>query len=376
MDGDEEKCIQCQKNVLDGEDWYECDSCTKILHKKCIDLTSSEARCTTLKKRMLKLICKECCKFLDNLPKVIMMIEDMKREVTEMKNQLKTLNAEVKQTRIDESHNASAKKNYAEALKTNTERVLVVKPNQEQESKLTKDEIKGKINPAEIGINIAKLKQVSKGAVVIGCENKEDRTILQTKLAKEMGDKYSVEIPTLKKPQLKIVNINKDDLEGEKDEAIIGKLTKQNKIDLNKKGFHMKILKQVKQHNSNSMALIIEADSATHNTLTKNDIVTIGWSRGRVYNHINIRKCYKCMGYNHIAKYCNSDIACPKCADNHSSSECQSQSVKCINCIKAIKNLNIDLDIKHSAYDNNCPCYRRILRNQSRKIEYSETEEA
>lgn len=70
--------------------------------------------------------------------------------------------------------NAQTKTGYAAAVKHNNESVLIIKPIKEKSCKETKDEIRKKFNPQQLGVNITKLKHVSKGAVVIGCDKKED----------------------------------------------------------------------------------------------------------------------------------------------------------------------------------------------------------
>ncbi|XP_041975663.1 uncharacterized protein LOC121730611 [Aricia agestis] len=88
-----------------------------------------------------------------------------------------------------------------------------------------------------------------------------------------------------------------------------------------------------------------------------------GW-RYKVHNYIPpVLQCFKCLLFNHSAKYCFNEQACSKCAENHSYKECTSEALKCKNCggnhlaiskecpIKASKiKKNISLRVNNSTY--------------------------
>ena len=65
------------------------------------------------------------------------------------------------------------------------------------------------------------------------------------------------------------------------------------------------------------------------------------------------RQCFNCQSYGHIAAKCSSVTVCGKCAStDHSTSDCNSQIFKCINCINSAQP-NFD----HPAYSRQCPSY-------------------
>ncbi|CAD6210656.1 GSCOCG00012789001-RA-CDS, partial [Cotesia congregata] len=47
---------------------------------------------------------------------------------------------------------------------------------------------------------------------------------------------------------------------------------------------------------------------------------------------VSILRCYKCCGYHHFAKDCQSEAVCRKCAGKHKEEECKSNLKKCVNC--------------------------------------------
>jgi hypothetical protein len=49
--------------------------------------------------------------------------------------------------------------------------------------------------------------------------------------------------------------------------------------------------------------------------------------------HLRVTQCFKCYGFGHTASNCNNKEQCGKCAHDHSTAECTSDSeYKCVNC--------------------------------------------
>ncbi|CAG9771470.1 unnamed protein product [Ceutorhynchus assimilis] len=251
------------------------------------------------------------------------------------------------------------KRAISDANVVKSEPVIIVKPKKDQNSRDTKKEIRRKVNPD--GINISKFRQGSNGTVIIGTENIKHMDSLKNQLSKEMGADYEVVVPTKKRPKVKVVNINSSNVDvGDEDENITDQLVKGNSL-VQDEGFHMRIVKKTENKYKN-VDLIIEMDSKTHSRILTQEKIKIGWSRARVFNHISILQCYKCMSYNHYAKDCNSDVVtCSQCGGDHSYRQCNTPTVKCCNCDrKNKKNKNSSLDIGHSALDRTCPCRNDI----------------
>lgn len=61
--------------------------------------------------------------------------------------------------------------------------------------------------------------------------------------------------------------------------------------------------------------------------------IHIGMMRCKIKLWDKSPQCYKCQRYGHTAKLCRADKpVCRKCAEEHDSRECKSESVKCVNC--------------------------------------------
>ena len=45
-----------------------------------------------------------------------------------------------------------------------------------------------------------------------------------------------------------------------------------------------------------------------------------------------IKQCFKCQAYGHKASVCTRNARCGKCAQEHETRECQSETIQCANC--------------------------------------------
>ena len=65
---------------------------------------------------------------------------------------------------------------------------------------------------------------------------------------------------------------------------------------------------------------------------------------------------FKCLGYNHKASECTREETCYRCHGNHRSKECYKELInKCVNCIRANKNLNTGLNENHVTTNREYP---------------------
>jgi len=60
------------------------------------------------------------------------------------------------------------------------------------------------------------MKQVTKRAVVVECENKTQAEVLKEKLTNDLGEKYVIQAPRKKKLKIKIFDDDKEECEKEK----------------------------------------------------------------------------------------------------------------------------------------------------------------
>ena len=185
-----------------------------------------------------------------------------------------------------------------------------------------------------------------------------------------LKDDFEAEIQTALKPWLKIVGIS-DDIE---EDRLVSNLKAQNSLSNEAELKLVRLLVDQKQ-TENSKTAIIETDAETFERLIALRRVNIGWERCRVYEYINVLRCYRCCEYGHKATDCKKPLCCPKCAEGHEGKDCTSDFVKCVNCYlvnqerKLPKDMQLDVD--HSSRSVDCPIYLKRLKRFRQRIGYS-----
>lgn len=271
---------------------------------------------------------------------------------------------------LSNENDRSLKKTYSGAVKGKTEAVIIIKPKEAEEgnsSEATKKDIKNKIDISKLGVGITKLRKVTGGAVVVGCENKLQADKLKEKVAYDLGEKYEVREPKKRKLKLKIFDIDREDYESEED--FWSKVAEQNECGREIRG---KIIHKTANLNSRGVTLIVEVDTDARRRLMDLGSVKIGWRMCRVQDYVGILRCFKCCGYFHFARDCVKEEACGLCAGQHMTKNCNSSRRKCVNCEDKIKKMKIrNLKSDHSAYDNSCPCLKKEIEMYKSKIQSS-----
>jgi len=178
-------------------------------------------------------------------------VESMKEEMIKMRQDVnKTIAETVEKIKLDvistirkemcslrqtlpttgtRSHEAGKKRSYSEAVETRKESVIIVKPKEKSDacsSDQTKRDIKNSINVAKLGVGITTMQKVTKGAVVIGCENRDQAEVLRDRVANDMSDRYIIQAPKMRKLKVKIFYVDKEDCE--KDQEFWRRIEEQN----------------------------------------------------------------------------------------------------------------------------------------------------
>lgn len=256
---------------------------------------------------------------------------------------------------------------YADQVKSSGPVVLITPFDTNQNSDKTKEIIKDKINPIEN--QISGIRKAAKGAVVIECKDKKATELLKTSVVKNLGDGYKVELPKKRKPKFKICGMS-DRLT---DDQIIEFLIKQN--EYLKTESELKVVKtiEVKDRFRNSkFQSIIEADPESYKKIMEVEKVYVNWDSCKVFDHVNVIRCYKCWGFNHYSKECTREIACKFCAEKHESASCSSLIHKCVNCSYYVQTMKMQLNVNHHAFSADCKVLERKYMEEKRKIDLSD----
>lgn len=105
---------------------------------------------------------------------------------------------------------------------------------------------------------------------------------------------------------------------------------------------------------------VIDTDFEAAQYLLQNKKLLIDMIRLRVEKYINIKRCFRCQRFGHLATNCNREFACSKCGESHDSRQCNSKEEKCANC-KATD---------HSASSKVCPSYLEYKDKHIERVRY------
>lgn len=291
--------------------------------------------------------------------------EDIRDELNELIRENAKLSCEIKmlrQERVSTEKHKLDYVSYAEKIrKVCSDEVIIVKPLVDQQCEETKKDIKKHVDVAKLGISVNKVKKGNNGSIIIGCEKSKDKDCLKQNIEKVVGKKYKIEVPSLKKPKLKIIGIDKDDCKKD-DESLISTIVKQNedKLGMQGKEAELRILRRINNVKYGDMSIIVEISTSWYETIMKTERLNINWNKCRVTDFVGVLRCYKC--WRHMAKECRKEETCLYCAGNHESEICvkkdKMNEIKCVNCITRNKFIKEGkLDISHRATDKCCPCY-------------------
>lgn len=82
-------CLKCNSLIDESAKFIVCDGCSRHIHTKCSELSASEIKCLELRqttKRRIKYICIDCEKGIQQIPKLMAIINELKSEINELKN--------------------------------------------------------------------------------------------------------------------------------------------------------------------------------------------------------------------------------------------------------------------------------------------------
>ena len=225
---------------------------------------------------------------------------------------------------------------------------------------------KEKVNPVELKVGITSLKTLKDGRVLIEASSKTDINILGDKIREECAETMAVNMQTLRKPRMIVINTPIETTL----ENILETLTQQNpELATVADNIVPKFCYTTKRGTRN---MVIEVNSETRKRLIHNR-VKIGWTLCKVDDYLVAKRCYRCSRYNHTHKECKGEEVCPLCTGNHKLKDCKAaiSEHKCINCITYNKHHpHTQIETAHSSLDKRCPSLIAVLDKYKKNIDY------
>lgn len=360
-------CSVCKKI----DKLYSCDKCKQLFCDACSSLTSSEIRCLELKKRVLQFHCKSCLSRNDQAALNASMEIALK---SMMEEALKDLNAAFETFKTDFLTMASQKlsslsvvsqppavdNTYAGIVSKSTRQSVIIKPkNGNQANSKTKLDLVAGINPVGSQIKINTVKHIRNGGLVVGCSGAEDAD----KFVELAGEKLSAnyDVHRLKRilPRIRVTGISEKLAPDTLREYILG----QNEDSFC--GADCKILKISSVKNrADIYQAAVQLDTVSYSRVLKAGYLIIGFDVCKVYDAVDLIRCYKCNGFNHTSQSCKRGISCPRCGAGHDVKECTVEEAQlcCVNCLRTNEKLGKSFDTNHAVWNSQaCSVYKESV---------------
>jgi len=229
------------------------------------------------------------------------------------------------------------------------------------------DKIRTILKPATEGWQIAGVRKIAKGGVVLSTRTAEQAEKIRCHGALNENN-LRAEAPRTSRPRIKVY-----DIPSELNKEQVGNyLRSQNLEDLTEESFQQQVRVAVLSASRTSpgtSVAVLEVSPSVRRRLIEQDRVYLDFASCRVRDIVAVTRCFRCQNYGHPAKYCRTPKACGLCASSdHESEGCpekDTQRRKCVNCVRT----KIE-DDAHPASSSMCPVYLRMLESSKRRTDY------
>lgn len=401
-------CAKCTKTIAESDEYFECDGCWAVHHLKCVGVKKTEVSARKGSK-FLKLFCEKCYSdsgqvMKDNIQTILKYVckIDMKTQQQEeynksveillkkicdekgndsknnmreiMREQIETLKGHIdergaqlqaeildKTKELGMSGVNGNKQSYASVVNAGAKAIIVRPKNKEDNSEKTKQMLMTAVDPTVSGIS--ELKSLSNGSVMIRCKTNEAMALIEKQVKEKEGENYIMsESKRRESTKVKLVGMTKK----YSNEELTSLIRKQH---LDGADEYVSVVKVYAHKNTRKECFnaIVNFDTNAAENILHVGQISIGWDMCKAYGYVRINRCYKCLGFNHLAKNCKNKIACCKCGGEHKAEECKSEVMSCINCVEYAKKNKENIDTKHHAFAHKCWSTQQVA-NKLNKI--------
>ena len=252
---------------------------------------------------------------------------------------------------------------------------------------LNLNQLKNELNTkfSHIPLNVIRTVNTKKNGVGFVCPTEEDREHLIGVLKQVNGNEQEIqlEMPTLKKPRVKLLNV---DFFGEKvsSKDLITHLKMNNEwLSLDKEIEHIATIpanwKGIFTKKNNDKLLhhvVFSVGVKTYRMMMELKKVNFKFKHCKVVDGTHIPRCSKCYGLFHKKENCKyKKKLCARCGyDVHEKKDCglPMQDVRCKHCVYYNQKNNIvryrEIE-NHMISDKKCPIYQRALKATKQQIQ-------
>lgn len=369
-------CWVCSDRVEEG---VQCEGCTTWSHSKCINLSKTTTKnLSNAENVILNISCPKCGTAENRRADMLLkMINNMAKEMSEMKNLFSEQLNEAKEAAIEAKDETKMMRNELNLMKQNgntvappftqkmsyaaaTKNALILKSDDDVKAN---EKIKS-ISGVLADIPIDSMKKKTNGALVLNFEKRGN--LEKAKSAIEGNEDLGVnaKVGNVYNPKIMLTYVEDFDEEDDVDECKtkLMETIKRKNQHLSKVGDDdLKVIKITKAPKSkiNKKHVVLRCSPGTRKSIRDHgDNIYLESDKKIAYDTYHVFRCNYCQSYNHMETNCNEKKdgkgeTCAKCAGKHRTSSCTVDEHKCINCVKKGEAEN-----DHVAYDPKCPVYK------------------
>lgn len=418
-------CSICCTEVLEStgsQPRISCDMCSKDFHGKCANM--NRTLCTYVNANANCLwYCEQCivmAKKLNNIASELESLRAILSDHSKIMSEQRVLISELKnkldaREKVNESTpflstksvaNASSKRKYCDvvgswAMDTQTplthtsefqtvskrakfkklplfrdknkfEPIIVIKPKVNEDGDICDviSEVKKCVNPRDDPVK--NVRRTAKGNVILECKDHESVDRMRVKIGLVLNDKCSVDLPKESVPEVKLVGLQEELSESE----IEAQLRAQNsEIFCDDSSLVVKQIKFIETLKSSYYTVYVQTDNDTLQKIIDRGSLKIMWSSVRCYQVLPDNRCFKCHSFDHIAAKCSlleEQFICPKCAGWHKGKDCDSDFLKCKNCVENNVKFGTKVPTDHAVWSYQCPVLKRRHDRVRDRIRYKQ----
>lgn len=356
-------CAACVNPITRSKPGIFCDGCKKGYHAVCVTKSTDIIQLIeTIPGLFWK--CPDCvknCILLDTAGVQNILESQLKDAVISLQTQIKSIKSDV--IKFAEAELSTGQLKYSDVLKDKSQPAVVIHPkNSNQPQSKTKADILRNINPLEENMQLAKIKNIKDGGILISCKTKAENDKLKSIVQQRMSGGYNVREVGGFLQRIRIVGMT----ENYTSEDLRNYLFALN-VNIFSEDSECKIVKIFPtRKNASIFQAIIQVDKLVYERLLNAGNVFVAYDSCSIYDAFEVYRCFRCNDFNHSAQRCTNAISCPICAEGHELKDCKSNKKKCSNCLR-LNNSSITVD--HAVWERDkCSAYNNLLNKMKSNI--------
>lgn len=350
-------CVFCSA-AIKRKPSISCAICKKQAHPTCVTETVDLVQLLSSIKG-LSWKCNDCsenCISMNHADISKLLDEKVESVLSIVNDKIASIQSDIAMTTKVSFPVTAEQPSYSDILKNNTQPAIIIQPkNLGQPISQTKSDISQNINPSQSNIQLAKVKNLKNGGVLIGCKNSEDNVKFKKMVQEKMSQSYEVRELHGVLPRVRIVGMSEKLAEDQLADYI-----KKCNSDLLSNS-ECKLIKLFPlRKNKDIFQCILQLDRHSYDRVIKAGNLFVGFDSCAVFDAVEVYRCFRCNEFHHSSKFCKKPISCPLCGKNHDVKQCKSKQFHCTNCAN-LKNIdNIDVSTDHAVWaKEKCTAYIR-----------------